>query len=258
MNLSELKARGALVQAPPVKKEVTWQPTDPESGQPVGEPVTFDVFVKRPSAGWLDRARTAAARSANGISYRSALLSHAIVFGEKQDEQLHLRRGRPAAGVAGRGVVRRLSRGQRPAACTCEQRRSRGRLRKKFGADAWYWHQLVRAGVGGRSIEQARETLSEHEAFQWSRYMEAFGPLDWGERIFKRLDAGLALLAALAINRTGGLVRSPGAKGEAVNPRDFMWEPPPEPVVELTPEQQAQRFAMELGGGFKVKQAKEN
>ena len=86
MNLSELKARGALVQAPPVKKEVTWQPTDPESGQPVGEPVTFDVFVKRPSAGWLDRARTAAARSANGISYRSALLSHAIVFGEKQDE----------------------------------------------------------------------------------------------------------------------------------------------------------------------------
>ena len=87
MNLSELKARGALVQAPPVKKEVTWQPTDPESGQPVGEPVTFDVFVKRPSAGWLDRARTAAARSANGISYRSALLSHAVVFGEKQDEQ---------------------------------------------------------------------------------------------------------------------------------------------------------------------------
>ena len=87
MNLSELKARGALVQSPPVPKEVTWQPTDPETGQPVGEPVSFTVFVKRPSAGWLDRARTAAARSANGISYRSALLSHAVVFGEKQDEQ---------------------------------------------------------------------------------------------------------------------------------------------------------------------------
>ena len=55
------------------------------------------------------------------------------------------------------------------------------------------------------------------------------GPLDWGELIFKRLDAGLALLAALAINRTGGLVRRPGAKREAVHARDFMWEPPPLP-----------------------------
>jgi Phage tail assembly chaperone, TAC len=87
MNLNELKARGALVQSPPVPREVTWQPTDPETGQPVGEPVTFTVYVKRPSAGWLDRARTAAARSANGISYRSALISHAVVFGEKLDEQ---------------------------------------------------------------------------------------------------------------------------------------------------------------------------
>ena len=86
MNLNDLKARGALVQSPPVAREVTWQPTDPETGQPVGDPVTFTVFVKRPSAGWLDRARTAAARSANGISYRSALLSHAVVFGETQEE----------------------------------------------------------------------------------------------------------------------------------------------------------------------------
>jgi hypothetical protein len=48
-------------------------------------------------------------------------------------------------------------------------------------------------------------------------------------------------------------VRSPGAKPEAVNPRDFMWEPPPEPPPpDLTPEQQAQRLALELGGKFKV------
>ena len=80
--------------------------------------------------------------------------------------------------------------------------------------------------------------------------MEAFGPLDWGERIFKRLDAGLALLAALAINRTGGLVRSPGAKGEAVNPRDFMWEPPPEPPE---PELTLTSATLILGGGFKIK-----
>ena len=85
--------------------------------------------------------------------------------------------------------------------------------------------------------------------------MEAYGPLDWGERIFKRLDAGLALLAALAINRTGGLVRSPGAKGEAVHARDFMWEPPPEaPEPELT----LASATLILGGGFKVKKPKEN
>ena len=80
--------------------------------------------------------------------------------------------------------------------------------------------------------------------------MDAYGPLDWGERIFKRLDAGLALLAALAINRTGGLVRTPGAKGEAVNPRDFMWEPGPEPEeAELT----LGSAMLMFGGGFKVK-----
>ena len=85
--------------------------------------------------------------------------------------------------------------------------------------------------------------------------MEAYGPLDWGERIFKRLDAGLALLAALAINRTGGLVPHPGAQPKAVNPREFMWEPPAEPTpAELTPAM----LVVELGGGFKVKQSKEN
>ena len=62
------------------------------------------------------------------------------------------------------------------------------------------------------------------------------------------------MLAALAINRTGGLVRTPGAKGEAVNARDFMWEPPPEPPeAELT----LTSATLILGGGFKVKQAKE-
>jgi hypothetical protein len=39
------------------------------------------------SAGWLDRARTAAAR-AGAISYRSAIISHAIIFGDDLDESL--------------------------------------------------------------------------------------------------------------------------------------------------------------------------
>jgi hypothetical protein len=51
------------------------------------EPVTFTVYVRTPSSGWLDRARTAAARAgADRISYRSAILSHALVFGENLDE----------------------------------------------------------------------------------------------------------------------------------------------------------------------------
>jgi hypothetical protein len=50
--------------------------------------------------------------------------------------------------------------------------------------------------------------------------------------LFARIDAGLALLAALAINRTGGIEKHPGAKAEAVHARDFMWEPPPDAEAE--------------------------
>jgi hypothetical protein len=45
------------------------------------------------------------------------------------------------------------------------------------------------------------------------------------------------LLAALHINRTGGIEKYAGAKPEAVHARDFMWEPPPEP--EKSPEKEA-------------------
>ena len=85
MKLQTLLERGALVQTPPTAREVTWTPTDPQ-GNP-SEPVSFTVYVKAPSSGWLDRARTAAARAgADRISYRSAIISHAIVFGDNQDE----------------------------------------------------------------------------------------------------------------------------------------------------------------------------
>lgn len=77
MKLQHLLEKGALVQTPPTAREVTWTPTAPD-GQP-SEPVTFTVYVKAPSAGWLDRARTAAARAGvDRISYRSAIISQAI------------------------------------------------------------------------------------------------------------------------------------------------------------------------------------
>ena len=85
MKLQTLIEKGALVQTPPTAREVTWTPTDPQ-GNPL-EPVTFTVYVRAPSSGWLDRARTAAARAgADRISYRSAIISHALVFGENLDE----------------------------------------------------------------------------------------------------------------------------------------------------------------------------
>ena len=81
MNLQDLLERGALVQTPPTPRDVTWLRTDPKTGQT--EPVTFTVLIKSPSSGWLDRARTAAARAGNDrISYQSAIIAHAVLFGE--------------------------------------------------------------------------------------------------------------------------------------------------------------------------------
>ena len=86
MKLQTLIEKGALVQTPPTPREVTWTPTDPVTGQP-SEPVSFTVYVKAPSSGWLDRARTAAARAGvDRISYRSAILSHAVCFGDDLSE----------------------------------------------------------------------------------------------------------------------------------------------------------------------------
>jgi hypothetical protein len=87
MNLKELKARGALVLSPPIPADVTWVPRVPPPGVEEGTPVTFTVHIRIPSAGWLDRARTAAARN-GAISYRSAIISHAVIFGDDQDEAL--------------------------------------------------------------------------------------------------------------------------------------------------------------------------
>jgi hypothetical protein len=95
MNLHDLKALGALVLTPPVAREVTWTPTDPKTGlrridpatgEPA-EPQTFTVYIRQPSSGWLDRARTAAARN-GAISYRSAVISHAIVVGDDLTDAL--------------------------------------------------------------------------------------------------------------------------------------------------------------------------
>ena len=227
MKLQTLIEKGALVQTPPTAHEVTWTPTDPQ-GHPL-EPVSFTVYVRAPSSGWLDRARTAAARAgADRISYRSAIISHALVFGENLDEHFSYEQADVLEGRSGRCADDGLQRRECDTADPSGGRGGARRLRKKFGADAWLWHELVRAGVGGRTIAVARECLSEQETTQWAHYIHAYGPLHHDARLFARLDAGLALLAALHINRTGGIEHVKGGEKVAVHARDFMWEPPPE------------------------------
>lgn len=57
--------------------------------------------------------------------------------------------------------------------------------------------------------------------------------MDYGARLFARLDAGFGMLAALVINRSGGIRHSsnPKVPGTPADPRDFMWQPP-EPTIE--------------------------
>jgi hypothetical protein len=60
-------------------------------------------------------------------------------------------------------------------------------------------------------------------------------------------------LAALIINRSGGIRHSPDPRipGTPAEPREFMWQPPPEP--EATPE-----FLTELFGLKAVKRGKKS
>jgi hypothetical protein len=54
-------------------------------------------------------------------------------------------------------------------------------------------------GVGGRTVEEAKERMSYAEALQWRQYLERRGTTHLG----MRLEAGFALLAS-SINRALG------------------------------------------------------
>jgi hypothetical protein len=53
------------------------------------------------------------------------------------------------------------------------------------------WHELVLHGIGGRSIEEAKDTLSHDEASAWFEYIRRRGSLNAGLRI----EIGFAMLA---------------------------------------------------------------
>ena len=66
----------------------------------------------------------------------------------------------------------------------------RGPLKKLTAADE-VWCELVLAGVGGKTIEEAKQRLSYDEFQLWVEYRKRHGPLWHGPR----LEHGAALVA---------------------------------------------------------------
>jgi hypothetical protein len=59
---------------------------------------------------------------------------------------------------------------------------------------------LVLHGIGGNTIAQAKENLTQREALAWARYIAKRGSLNVGTRI----EQGIARLAVIWIHTQGG------------------------------------------------------
>lgn len=94
------------------------------------------------------------------------------------------------------------------------------------------WHELVLHGIGGRTIAEAKRTLSWVEAQQHLAYIRRRGSLNLGTRI----EAGFALLAWLIANKPVAYGMRDGkplgitkkADGTLYTIRDFMPHADPE------------------------------
>ena len=78
MNLAQLQAAGAFVEAAPVKTPVTWTRQN-ATGEEVSD--TFDVWVRRRSFGTLERV----AMLGEDRSKSAKMLSECILLGEEQE-----------------------------------------------------------------------------------------------------------------------------------------------------------------------------
>jgi hypothetical protein len=63
-----------------------------------------------------------------------------------------------------------------------------------------FWHDLVSAGVGGWTVEEAKERMSWVEARDWAAYTRRRGPLNLGVR----LELGFAMLILKIDHALGG------------------------------------------------------
>lgn len=55
-------------------------------------------------------------------------------------------------------------------------------------------------GIGGRTVEEAKERVSDHEFANWCAYIRKRGTLNLGTRV----EMGFALLAMVTRNSAGG------------------------------------------------------
>lgn len=54
------------------------------------------------------------------------------------------------------------------------------------------WHELVQAGIGGRTIAEAKSALTLPEFFSWCRYISKYGTLHMGMRVDRAVARALA------------------------------------------------------------------
>lgn len=71
------------------------------------------------------------------------------------------------------------------------------------------WHELVLHGVGGKTVEEAKQCLSYREALNWFEYIQKHGTPN------QHLHQGFAMLAAMINNAMGG----------KADMKDFMLKP---------------------------------
>lgn len=62
------------------------------------------------------------------------------------------------------------------------------------------WHELVLAGIGGRTVAEAKERMQYAEFTDWLTYHRMRGSFHLGTR----LESGVALLASLISRACGG------------------------------------------------------
>lgn len=84
MDLKQLQATGAFIEAPPQPQEVTWVHLDKETGEEKTE--TFTVFVKKLSVALMDRIitppETPKGKKAIPFSRSSALISAGVLLSD--------------------------------------------------------------------------------------------------------------------------------------------------------------------------------
>lgn len=81
MNLSDLKAKGGIVNSAPLPKEVTWTRTN-EQGEEVSD--TFTIHVKKHSFGAIETIWTGGEDKSKAAAY----ISQSLRLGEKGKEQM--------------------------------------------------------------------------------------------------------------------------------------------------------------------------